>query len=116
MAFDREEWTMNSLVFDIGLAVVLVLAAGCLVYWYLSFKAAQSERRMTSMLQRAGLDPELVKLEDAEVLMSQIRSRCRKCQAEDVCERWLAGKLKGSNAFCPNAGVFEELVKRVQAA
>jgi hypothetical protein len=107
---------VNPNLYEVVLAAGLLLAAALLVAWYLRYKAARSESRMMSMLQRIGLDPELAAQADTETVISEIRRRCRKCQAEDVCERWLEGKLEGSNSFCPNRRVFEELAKRPKAA
>ena len=63
------------------------------------------------MLKNAGLDPEIITQGTTEVIIKEVRSRCRKCQAEDVCERWLEGKEIGENDFCPNAGVFRMLAE-----
>ena len=61
------------------------------------------------MLMRAGVDPDIAARGDKEAIIEDIRSRCRKCQAEDLCERWLAGKVEGENTFCPNAPIFGAL-------
>ena len=96
---------------DILIALVLVVTAMCLVAMFLRYKADSSERRMRSMLERCGLDPELIAKGDTHAIMREVRRRCRTCQTEAVCERWLAGKETGENSFCPNAETFEILAK-----
>ena len=96
-------------MFDISIAIILVVVAIALVAWFLKYKAGTSERRMKEMLQRAGLDPEIATQVDSESIIREVRRRCRKCQSEGLCERWLAGKAEGNNDFCPNAQVFEAL-------
>lgn len=96
-------------MFDISIAIILVTVAIALVALFLRYKAGASERRMKEMLQRAGLDPEIATQADSESIIREVRRLCRKCQSEDLCERWLAGEVGGDNAFCPNAQVFEEL-------
>ncbi len=99
-------------MFDISIAIILVSVAIALVAWFLKYKARTSEKRMKEMLQLAGLDPEILTQGDSESIIREVRRRCRKCQSEDLCERWLAGE---DNAFCPNAQVFEELNRASQA-
>jgi hypothetical protein len=94
---------------DISITIILAVVAITLVAWFLRYKSNTSERRMTRMMQRLGLNPDLVNQEDTEAIISEVRSRCRKCQSEAVCERWLEGIESGDNTFCPNAQVFEEL-------
>ncbi len=102
-------------MFDISIAIILVVVAIALVAWFLKYKAGTSERRMKEMLQRAGLDPKIAIQDDSESIIREVRRRCRKCQSEDICERWLAGEEGGDNAFCPNAQVFEELNRASQS-
>ena len=102
-------------MFDISIAIILVVVAIALVAWFLKYKAGTSERRMKEMLQRAGLDPDIATQVDSETIIREVRHRCRKCQSEDLCERWLAGEEGGDNAFCPNAEVFEELNRASQS-
>jgi len=94
---------------DISIAIILVLFAVIVVTLFLRYKAGSSERRMMQMLQRAGLDPEIATQGDTEAIIREVRRRCRKCQSEDLCRRWLAGEEEGQNTFCPNAEVFREL-------
>ncbi len=102
-------------MFDISIAIILVAVAIAIVAWFLKYKAGTSERRMKEMLQRAGLDPEIATQVDAESIIREVRRRCRRCQSEDFCERWLAGEEGGDNSFCPNAQVFEELKRASQS-
>lgn len=102
---------MNMTTMEFLMALILVVVAFTLVTMFLKFKANSSERRMRQMIDRCGLDPEIVARGDKEMIMREIRSRCSKCQAEDVCERWLAGEFQGENTFCPNAEVFRVLAQ-----
>lgn len=94
---------------DISIAVILVIIAAALVFWFLKYKTGSSERRMMQMMQRIGLDPELAKQGDTESIFKEVRRRCRRCQSEGQCEMWLASTDDRANVFCPNAEVFEEL-------
>ena len=96
---------------DERLALVLLLVAVVLVVWFLRYKAGGSERRMMRMMQHYGLDPEIARKRDPESIVKEIRSRCRRCQSEGHCERWLEGKEAGGSGFCPNAEVFEALAR-----
>ena len=107
---------MNPTILEISIALMMVLAAVVLFIWFRNFRRGGSERRMRDMLINAGLDPEIIDKKDTDVLIKEVRSRCRKCQAEDVCERWLAGDTAGDNDFCPNAGVFRMLAEQAEVA
>ena len=94
------------------IAAMAMLGVGiALVFAYRRYLAAQSERRMRSMLESVGLDPEIASIGGIETIMGEVRQRCSTCSSEDVCERWLAGDEEGDNAFCPNARVFEVFKK-----
>ncbi len=75
--------------------------------------AAASARRILRMMKRIGLDPEAATLGDPQTttIGKELRRRCRGCRSEDLCERWLAGKVKGGNTFCPNAESFRILAR-----
>jgi hypothetical protein len=88
----------------IGVAMLLVVAIR-------AYMAAASERRMTSMLERLGIDPVIAATADNTQIVKEIRQRCHTCATEDVCERWLSGEVKGANDFCPNVNVFATLRK-----
>ena len=103
---------MNSNWTEIGLAVILAGAAISMVIWFLKYKTSSSEWRMFNMLQRAGVDPGIIDDGDHNEIMRVIRKRCNQCQAEDVCEHWLAGTYKEDNLFCPNAHVFRALAAK----
>jgi hypothetical protein len=100
---------MNPTLFEISVAIVMVAVSVALLVWIVRYMAAASKRRMTRMLKRAGLDPELAAHGDAEAIIKEIRRRCRRCPSEALCERWLAGEEKGDNSFCPNVRVFDIL-------
>jgi ribosomal protein S27AE len=100
---------MNPTLFEIGLAIFMVAVSVALVVWFSRHVAAASERRMTNMLTRAGVSPEVAKHGDTEAIMQDVRSRCGKCRSEALCDRWLAGNVEGDNSFCPNAQIFRML-------
>lgn len=98
---------------NIGTAIIFVVIAAALVMWFRSKLAADSLSRMHRMMTKVGLDPDKVESSEAGVGldMRAVRTRCRRCPAEDVCERWLAGEIEGDNGFCPNAEIFDGAVK-----
>lgn len=98
---------MTPTLFEIGVAIVMVAVIIALVAWFSRDMAAASGRRMRNMLAHAGVDPEVAGRGDAT--MRDVRSRCSKCRAEDLCDRWLAGGVEGDNEFCPNAQIFRGL-------
>jgi hypothetical protein len=103
--------TMNPSLFQLALAIFMVAVSGALVVWFWRYRAADSQRRMTQMLTRAGVTPEIFRRGDVEAIIKDVRSRCRTCSSEGVCERWLGGKIEGENDFCPNAEIFRSLAK-----
>ncbi len=103
---------MNLSVMQIIGAVVMVGVAVGLLFAYRKYLAANSERRMLTMLESIGLDPAIVSTGGVGAIMSEVRRRCRSCASEAVCERWLKGDEPGDNAFCPNAGLFAILKKQ----
>ena len=88
----------------VGLGLALIIA-------YRAYLARNSERRMRSMIDSVGLDPEIASSGDLNTIMGEARKRCEACTTEDVCERWLRGDEEGDNAFCPNKRVFDVLNK-----
>lgn len=106
---------MNMSLFQIIAAMFMLGATIALIAVFRKYKAAASERRMQNMLECVGLDPAIASSGDKEVIMKEIRQRCRTCANESVCERWLAGKVDGDNLFCPNAKVFDALKRTVDA-
>ncbi len=102
---------MNSTLFQIGIAIVMVAVFFTLLVWFIKYWRAASERRMMRMLKRAGVDPEIATQGDTEAIINDVRSRCRKCMSEDLCERWLAGEVEGENTFCPNTRIFRNLTR-----
>ena len=100
---------MNPSSFEIGVAIVMVSVSIALVAWFSRHMAAASGRRMMDMLAHLGLYLEVVRHGDTEAIMRNVRSRCRRCRSEDLCDRWLAGKVDGDNSFCPNAPIFRNL-------
>lgn len=107
---------MNVSLVQIIAAIAMVGVTIALVFAYRRYLAANSERRLQSMLHSVGLDPVFAPARDIETVMKDLRQRCRSCASEDVCERWLRGEEKGNNAFCPNSRIFEVLAAyRAQA-
>jgi len=107
---------MNPTTFEVSVAICMLGVAAALVLWVMHYMATTSAKRMRRMMIRGGLDPAIAAYGGAqpEALMKALRHRCLKCQSEDVCERWLAGKVDGDNDFCPNAEIFYAL-KRTAA-
>lgn len=89
----------------------MVVVTFVLIFAYRSYLAANSERRMLSMIESIGLDPAIASSSDLETIMGEVRRRCRSCKSEDVCERWLTCSEKGDSDFCPNSKAFEVLQK-----
>ena len=98
---------------DIGTAIFLVIATITLFVGFCRFVEAASRYRLRRMMASFGLD--LDDIEDSDpgtsLNMHAVRSRCRRCPVENVCERWLAGEIAGDNNFCLNAKVFAHAVK-----
>ena len=102
---------MNPEIFEIMIAVLMVAVSVIVVMWIREYMATASERRTMRMLMSVGLDPEIATRRDTEAIMKEVRRRCQKCYKEGLCEKWLAGEVKGDNSFCPNARVFDHLQK-----
>jgi hypothetical protein len=75
---------MNMSTMQMFAAIAMVGVAFLLFYAIRSYMAAQSERRMVSMLERVGLDPAIASSGDKRVIVREIRQRCRSCATEDV--------------------------------
>lgn len=103
---------MNPTPLEIGVALFMLAIVVTLFVWFSRFLSASSGRRMVRMLARAGVNPDIIARGDKQAVIEDIRRRCKKCQAEDQCERWLAGKAEGDNSFCPNARIFGALAAR----
>ena len=102
---------MNMPSAQIIAAIAMVGVAIALSIVYRKYLAANSERRMQTMLKYIGLDPAIVTRGDTETIMKEARRRCRNCASEDMCERWLKREEEGDNSFCPNSKLFETLRK-----
>lgn len=89
-------------------AAALAALALFLVWRLVEYRRAGSERRLRAMMAWAHVDPVLAATDASKPLMMQLRRRCRRCQSEGVCERWLSGELRGGNEFCPNAAALAE--------
>lgn len=104
---------MNIPLSDLGIAVFFIATAAALVLWFRRKLAVTSSSRMYRMMATVGVYPRsFSKSDDASGLdLNEVRKRCRMCPAEDVCERWLAGEIEGDNGFCPNAKIFDRVVR-----
>jgi len=102
---------MNVSLMQVIAAMVMVGVALALLFAYRAYLAANSERRMRTMLESVGLDPAVVASGEMPTIIKEVRQRCRSCGSEDVCERWLESDKEEINEFCPNAKVFEILSK-----
>ena len=100
---------MNINLSDCQIAFLLVLITAVLVVWFRRMLASKSQSRMYRMMERVGVLPRSDKR--AGLDMQEVRARCRRCPVEDVCERCLAGESEGDNGFCPNANVFDGVIK-----
>jgi hypothetical protein len=96
---------------QISFAIIMVGVAFAGIVWLLSSQAAVSTKRMMGMMTRVGLGAGTATLGDPRTLAIRkaARRRCRRCPREDLCDRWLAGKVEGGNTFCPNAKTFRFL-------
>ena len=100
---------MNITVSDWQIAFLLILITAILVVSFRGWLSSKSQSRMYRMMARVRILPRSDKR--AGLDMQEVRARCRRCPAEDVCERWLAGEIEGDNGFCPNADVFDGVIK-----
>ncbi len=107
---------MSPATFEISIAITMLVVSIAMLLGFNRYLAAASTSRMTDMMKRLALDPEIGTNGDSrtEAIMKEVRQRCRKCQAEDVCERWLLGEIKGRNSFCPNAHIFRMLARTAE--
>jgi hypothetical protein len=96
---------------QIAAAIAMVGVTVAIIVWFQSSQAAASARRMMGMMTRVGLDPGAATIGDprAMAIRKEVRRRCGGCPREDLCDRWLAGEVKGGNTFCPNAQAFQIL-------
>ncbi len=104
---------MNMTLSDMGTAILFVVTAAALIVWFRAKHVSGSLSRMRRMMTSVGLDPDNLASSDAGagLDMQAVRTRCRMCPAEDLCERWLAGEVAGDNGFCPNAKIFGGAVR-----
>ncbi len=98
---------------SVAIYPILVAVAVAGIMWFESRIAAASARRIMGMMKRIGLDLEAATLGEPQTktIGKEMRRRCKECPSEDLCERWLAGKVKGGNTFCPNAETFRILAR-----
>ena len=104
---------MNPTVFEISVTIIMLVVSVTMLLCLKRYRAAASISRMTDMMSYYALDPDIGTNGDPRTatIMKEVRQRCRKCQAKDVCEKWLDGKSKRRNTFCPNARTFRMLAR-----
>ena len=91
----------------------MLVVSVTMLLWLKKYRAAASASRLTDIMSYYALVPK-IGTNDAprtEAIMKEVRQRCRKCQAKDVCEKWLDGKSKRRNTFCPNARTLRMLAR-----
>jgi hypothetical protein len=99
--------TMDPL--QIGVAIIAVGVAAALIMRLRSNTPAAYGRRMRTMMARVGVGVAALNDPRTMAMRKQARRRCRRCSSNDLCERWLAGKVEGGNSFCLNAQAFRLL-------
>ena len=102
---------MSSSLIQVIAAIAIVVVVIDVFLGYRRYQQRNSERRMLGMLTSLGLDPTIATSGDIKTIMGEVRGRCRQCQSEDRCERWLKGEEGGDASFCPNQRVFQILGK-----
>jgi hypothetical protein len=97
---------------QISVAIFMVGVAFASIVWLQTSEAAASARRMMGMMKRVGLELGIATFRDPRTMAieKEVRRRCRRCPREGVCDRWLAGRVGGDTAFCPNARTFRALM------
>ncbi|MDP2620892.1 MAG: DUF6455 family protein [Hyphomicrobiales bacterium] len=99
---------MTPTLFEINIAMIMVAASVAMVVWFQGYLATASASRMARMMARIGMDPAIATggRPQSAAILKQMRQRCRRCPSEDLCDRWVAGTVKGGNSFCPNVRAF----------
>jgi hypothetical protein len=102
---------MNPTMPEIVFAIVIVAVNIAFFVWFQRSRAAATAMRMMRMMTCVGLHAGIAARGDSRTraLMKATRRSCRRCRVEDMCDRWADGKVKGDNAFCPNARAFRAL-------
>lgn len=67
----------------------------------------QRTELMDEMMDKRGVDLlEAIRV-DGGLAFIEARAKCRYCEHEEICRRWLAGEgRRGPEDFCPNAAFF----------
>ncbi len=96
---------------EISLAIMMLAVTVAMIVAFQGYLRMGSARRLSRMLMRMGLGGTDLSRQDpvAAATIEEIWKRCRKCQFEGHCERWLNGEVGGDNTFCPNAEAFRAL-------
>lgn len=94
-------------------AIILVVT---FILWRKRLKYARSMRRMSCMMDRVGLEQNIVFQPDynTQTILTNARIRCLQCDCVNLCEHWLAGEVNTTNFFCPNAKTFDLLKYRLK--
>lgn len=97
-------------------AITMTVIALAFFLGFRLYLVANSERRLLTMLESIGIDPEIATSGETPNIMKEVRQRCRSCPTEAVCEKWLQRNDDDDNSFCPNAKAFEAFKKYSRAA
>lgn len=107
---------MDGMILDLALATLMVAVAFRLIVAFWRYHVVQARSRLYRMMVRVGA--RVHPSDDATIgaIRSEMYHRCRRCRAEAKCERWLAGREEGDNAFCPNVSLLQVLSARSRAS
>ena len=109
---------MDTTNFEIIIAVTMLAVNIAIFVWFQSSRAADSARRMMGMMVKFRLNPRMVTQDstvcfsmspETKAIIKTAQWRCKRCPVEGHCDRWLCGKVEGSNTFCPNQQTFNLL-------
>jgi hypothetical protein len=85
-------------------------------YWD---RADRQIANMSEMMQRLELDPVATAQQRLGLTLAHAIRTCQSCDASEVCCEWLkraSAHLHHPPAFCPNAPLFEQLLKEIPPA
>ena len=97
--------------FEISVALMMLALTVAMVIAFQGYLRIASARRLIRMVARVGLGSLAMDRRDpvSQTAVEEIWQRCRNCQLEGHCERWLNGEVGGDNTFCPNEAAFRRL-------
>ena len=103
---------LDIIMVGVAVAIIVGLKSSVAAAAAASPFSAASSRRMMGMMTHYGLNPRTFTRGDPQTMAvgKDLERRCMRCRHGDLCERWLAGKVKAGNTFCPNVPAFRILV------